>query len=102
MRYEDAGVNIDAASALVQRIRRHAEKTHRPEVRTTIDGFAGAVSIPTGYREPLLVSSTDGVGTKLKIAFATGRHDTIGIDLVAMNVDDIAVVGAEPLFFLDY
>ncbi|HJZ86922.1 MAG TPA: phosphoribosylformylglycinamidine cyclo-ligase [Polyangia bacterium] len=102
MQYRDAGVDIDAGAALVERIKKLAGATARPEVLTALGGFAGAVAIPPGLREPILVSSTDGVGTKLKIAFATGRHDTIGIDLVAMNADDVAVTGAEPLFFLDY
>src|SRR5438093_13093146 len=102
MRYRDAGVDIDAGNALVERIKKIVGATHRPEVLSSIGGFAGAVALPPGYREPLMVSSTDGVGTKLKIAFATGRHDTIGIDLVAMNADDVAVTGAEPLSFLDY
>ena len=74
----------------------------RPEVLTDLGGFAGLCALPTGYREPLLVSCTDGVGTKLKLAFLTGKHDTVGIDLVAMNVNDLVVCGAEPLFFLDY
>src|SRR5215831_8077426 len=102
MQYRDAGVDIDAGAALVERIKKLAGATARPEVLTALGGFAGAVAIPPGLREPILVSSTDGVGTKLKIAFATHRHDTIGIDLVAMNADDVAVTGAEPLFFLDY
>jgi phosphoribosylformylglycinamidine cyclo-ligase len=102
MRYQDAGVDIEAGNELVKRIQRIAGSTRRKEVMTGIGGFAGAVSLPAGYKEPLLVSSTDGVGTKLKIAFMTGRHDTVGIDLVAMNVNDTAVTGAEPLFFLDY
>ncbi len=100
--YGDAGVSIDAGNRLVDRIRPLARATRRPEVLSDIGGFSGLVAIPTGYREPVLVSSTDGVGTKLRLAFETGRHDTIGIDLVAMNVDDIVVVGAEPLYFLDY
>jgi phosphoribosylformylglycinamidine cyclo-ligase len=102
MQYRDAGVDIDAADDLVGRIKKLARSTMRPEVLASIGGFAGAVKLPEGLKEPLLVSSTDGVGTKLKIAFQTGRHSTIGIDLVAMNVDDVAVTGADPLFFLDY
>src|SRR5262249_38642590 len=102
MKYEDAGVHVDAGNALVSRLARLAATTRRKEVLADVGGFAGAVALPTGYREPLLVSSTDGVGTKLKVAFATGRHGTVGIDLVAMNVNDTAVTGAEPLFFLDY
>jgi phosphoribosylformylglycinamidine cyclo-ligase len=102
MQYRDAGVDIDAADDLVARIKKLARPTLRPEVLASIGGFAGAVALPAGLAEPLLVSSTDGVGTKLKIAFASGRHQTVGIDLVAMNVDDVAVTGAEPLFFLDY
>jgi phosphoribosylformylglycinamidine cyclo-ligase len=100
--YRDAGVDIDAGDALVERIKGHVRRTHRPEVMTDLGGFAGLCALPTGYREPLLVSCTDGVGTKLKLAFLTGRHDTVGIDLVAMNVNDLVVSGAEPLFFLDY
>jgi phosphoribosylformylglycinamidine cyclo-ligase len=100
--YKDAGVDIDAGEALVDKIKPLAARTMRPEVRGGIGGFAGLCAIPEGYRRPLLVSGTDGVGTKLKTAFETGRHDTIGIDLVAMAVNDVAVIGAEPLFFLDY
>jgi phosphoribosylformylglycinamidine cyclo-ligase len=100
--YKDAGVDIDAGSELVERIKPLARAAGRPEVLEGIGGFAGLCRLPGGYREPVLVSGTDGVGTKLKTAFATGRHDTVGIDLVAMSVNDVAVVGAEPLFFLDY
>lgn len=100
--YADAGVSIDAGNLLVERIKGHVRSTRRPEVLSELGGFSGLVALPAGYREPVLVSSTDGVGTKLRLAFDTGRHDTVGIDLVAMNVDDIAVVGAEPLYFLDY
>jgi phosphoribosylformylglycinamidine cyclo-ligase len=100
--YRDAGVDIDRGEALVDRISPLARRTLRPEVLAGIGGFGGLCALPTGYTEPVLVSGTDGVGTKLKVAFATGRHDTIGIDLVAMCVNDIAVSGAEPLFFLDY
>nr|HEX4313264.1 phosphoribosylformylglycinamidine cyclo-ligase [Kofleriaceae bacterium] len=100
--YKDAGVDIDAGNALVDRIRPLAKATARPEVLAGIGGFAALCRIPTGYQEPILVSGTDGVGTKLKTALASGRHDTIGIDLVAMCVNDVLVTGAEPLFFLDY
>ncbi|HSN34034.1 MAG TPA: phosphoribosylformylglycinamidine cyclo-ligase, partial [Ideonella sp.] len=100
--YKDAGVDIDAGEALVERIKPLAKLATRREVVADVGGFAGLCAIPAGYREPLLVSGTDGVGTKLKSAFATGRHDTVGIDLVAMSVNDILVQGAEPLFFLDY
>jgi phosphoribosylformylglycinamidine cyclo-ligase len=100
--YKDAGVDIDAGDRLVDRIRPLAARATRAEVLAGIGGFAGACAIPGGYTEPILVSGTDGVGTKLKTAFATGRHDTIGVDLVAMSVNDVAVTGAEPLFFLDY
>ncbi len=100
--YRDAGVDIDAGDSLVERIKPHVKRTMRREVMTDLGGFAGLCAIPAGYREPLLVSCTDGVGTKLKLAFLTGRHDTVGVDLVAMNVNDLVVCGAEPLFFLDY
>jgi phosphoribosylformylglycinamidine cyclo-ligase len=100
--YKDAGVDIDAGEALVDRIGPLAKRAMRPEVLAGIGGFAGLCAIPGKYKEPILVSGTDGVGTKLKSAFATGRHDTVGIDLVAMSVNDVAVTGAEPLFFLDY
>jgi phosphoribosylformylglycinamidine cyclo-ligase len=100
--YRDAGVDIDAGDALVERIKPFAKRTLRPEVLTGIGGFGALVELPGRYREPVLVASTDGVGTKLKFAFALGKHDTIGIDLVAMSVNDILVQGAEPLFFLDY
>jgi phosphoribosylformylglycinamidine cyclo-ligase len=100
--YRDAGVDIEAGDALVERIGAHVKRTLRPEVMTDLGGFAGLCAIPTRYREPLLVSCTDGVGTKLKLAFLTGKHDTVGVDLVAMNVNDLIVCGAEPLFFLDY
>jgi phosphoribosylformylglycinamidine cyclo-ligase len=100
--YKDAGVDIDAGNALVERIKPLAKATQRPEVLGGIGGFAALCRIPTAYKEPILVSGTDGVGTKLKTAFAANRHDTIGIDLVAMCVNDVLVTGAEPLFFLDY
>ena len=100
--YRDAGVDIDAGDELVERIKPHVARTRRPEVLSGLGGFAGLCALPKGYKEPLLVSCTDGVGTKLKLAFLTGRHDTVGIDLVAMSVNDMVVSGAEPLFFLDY
>jgi phosphoribosylformylglycinamidine cyclo-ligase len=100
--YKDAGVDIDAGNALVERIKPLAKSTSRPEVLGGIGGFAALCRIPTVYKEPILVSGTDGVGTKHKTAFAAKRHDTIGIDLVAMCVNDVLVTGAEPLFFLDY
>src|SRR5690606_13387157 len=101
--YKDAGVDIDAGNALVERIKPLVARTARPEVLTGLGGFGGLFALPTGrYEEPVLVSGTDGVGTKLKLAQQLGRHDTIGIDLVAMCVNDVVVQGAEPLFFLDY
>src|ERR1700730_6691721 len=100
--YRSAGVDIGAGDEAVRRIKRLAASTQRPEVLGGIGAFASFVTIPTGYREPVLVSSTDGVGTKLHVAFATDRHDTVGIDLVAMGVNDLLVHGAEPLYFLDY
>jgi phosphoribosylformylglycinamidine cyclo-ligase len=100
--YRDAGVDIDAGDALVEAIKPFARKTLRPEVLAGIGGFGALFEIPKRYREPVLVSGTDGVGTKLKLAFRLNRHDTVGIDLVAMSVNDILVQGAEPLFFLDY
>ena len=100
--YADAGVDITAGNALVERIKPFAKRTMRPEVLAGIGGFGGLFEIGTRYRQPVLVSGTDGVGTKLKLAFALDRHDTVGIDLVAMSVNDILVQGAEPLFFLDY
>jgi len=100
--YRQAGVDIDAGDALVERIARLAKPTRTPEVIADIGGFAGLCALPSGLEEPILVSGTDGVGTKLKVAFATGVHDTVGIDLVAMCVNDIITVGARPLFFLDY
>ena len=100
--YRDAGVDIEAGDALVEAIKPFARRTLRPEVLAGIGGFGALCEIPKNYREPVLVSSTDGVGTKLKLAFALARHDTVGIDLVAMSVNDVLVQGAEPLFFLDY
>ena len=100
--YRGAGVDIDAGDALVEKIKPFAKRTLRPEVLAGIGGFGALVELPKRYREPVLVAGTDGVGTKLKLAFALDRHDTIGIDLVAMSVNDILVQGAEPLFFLDY
>ena len=101
--YRDAGVDIDKADRLVEFIRPLAQSTFRSEVETDIGGFGGIVSIdPTRFPHPMLVASTDGVGTKLRLAFNTNRHDTVGIDLVAMCANDVIVQGAEPLFFLDY
>src|SRR5215210_1366977 len=100
--YRDAGVDIDAGDALVERIKPYARRTLRPGVLAGIGGFGALFEMPKGFREPVLVSGTDGVGTKLKLAFELDRHDTIGIDLVAMSVNDILTLGAEPLFFLDY
>jgi phosphoribosylformylglycinamidine cyclo-ligase len=100
--YAAAGVSIEAGDEAVRRIRPLARSTFRPEVLADVGGFGSLVALPAGYQEPVLVSSTDGVGTKLVIAQATGRFETIGIDLVAMCVDDVAVQGADPLFFLDY
>jgi phosphoribosylformylglycinamidine cyclo-ligase len=100
--YRDAGVDIDAGDRLVENIKPYAKRTMRPEVLSGIGGFGGLVEISKKFREPVLVSGTDGVGTKLKLAFELNRHDTVGIDLVGMSVNDILVQGAEPLFFLDY
>ena len=100
--YRDAGVDIDEGDALVERIKPHAARTMRPEILAGIGGFGGLFQVPKGYREPVMVVGTDGVGTKLKLAFLAGKHDTVGIDLVAMSVNDVVVCGAEPLVFLDY
>jgi phosphoribosylformylglycinamidine cyclo-ligase len=100
--YKQAGVDIEAGDALVDRIKPLAAATRIAEVVADVGGFAGLCRVPEGIEEPLLVSGTDGVGTKLKVAFATGRHDTIGQDLVAMCVNDVVTTGARPLFFLDY
>lgn len=100
--YRDAGVDMDAGDQLVENIKPFAKRTMRPEVLGDIGGFGALVEISKKYKEPVLVSGTDGVGTKLKLAFELNRHDTVGIDLVAMSVNDILVQGAEPLFFLDY
>ena len=100
--YRDAGVDIDAGDALVEAIKPFAKRTLRPEVLAGIGGFGALCELPKKYRQPVLVSGTDGVGTKLKLAFELRRHDTVGIDLVAMSANDVLVQGAEPLFFLDY
>jgi phosphoribosylformylglycinamidine cyclo-ligase len=102
MTYRDSGVDIDAGDALVERIRPLATRTLRPEVLGGIGGFGALVEVSKKYKNPVMVAGTDGVGTKLKLAFRLKKHDTIGIDLVAMSVNDILVSGAEPVFFLDY
>ncbi len=100
--YKDAGVDIDAGDALVERIKPLAKRTLREGVLSGLGGFGALFEVPKRYQEPVLVSGTDGVGTKLRLAFEWGVHDTVGIDLVAMSVNDVLVQGAEPLFFLDY
>ena len=100
--YKDAGVDIDAGNALVERIKKISKRTTRPEVLGGLGGFGALCELPEGYRQPVLVAGTDGVGTKLRLAMDMGIHDTIGIDLVAMCVNDLVVAGAEPLMFLDY
>ncbi|MGC1442339.1 MAG: phosphoribosylformylglycinamidine cyclo-ligase, partial [Burkholderiaceae bacterium] len=100
--YKDAGVDIDAGDRLIDQIKPFARRTMRPGVLAGIGGFGALFELPAGYAQPVLVSGTDGVGTKLRLAVELGRHDTIGIDLVAMSVNDILVLGAEPLYFLDY
>lgn len=102
MDYRQAGVDVEAGREFVRRIREMVDSTRRPEVLGGLGGFSGCFELPTGYREPVLVSGTDGVGTKLKLAHQCDRHDTVGIDLVAMCVNDVLTCGAEPLFFLDY
>ncbi|MEL6580369.1 MAG: phosphoribosylformylglycinamidine cyclo-ligase [Cyanobacteria bacterium J06621_12] len=102
MDYKDAGVDVEAGRSFVNQIRQDVESTKRPEVLGGLGGFGGLFQMPSGYQQPVLVSGTDGVGTKLKVAQEMGCHDTVGIDLVAMCVNDILTSGAEPLFFLDY
>ena len=100
--YRDSGVDIDKADRLIGGLKTRIQSTFSPHVLTAIGGFGSLVEVPRGYKEPVLASSTDGVGTKLRIAFMAGRHDTVGIDLVAMSVNDVLTLGAKPLYFLDY
>ena len=100
--YRDAGVNIDAGNEFVEKIKSSVASTNRPGVMGSLGGFGGLFELPEGYQQPVLVSGTDGVGTKLKLAFELGCHDTIGIDLVAMSANDVSACGAVPFFFLDY
>jgi len=100
--YKDSGVDIAKADRLIDGLKQRIKKTHNASVLNMIGGFAALTEIPSSYKNPVLVSSTDGVGTKLKIAFMAGKHDTVGIDLVGMSVNDILTLGAKPLFFLDY
>ncbi|HEY9909059.1 MAG TPA: phosphoribosylformylglycinamidine cyclo-ligase, partial [Thermosynechococcaceae cyanobacterium] len=102
MDYRQAGVDVEAGRAFVDKIRGLVSSTTRPEVLGGLGGFSGCFELPAGYRQPVLVSGTDGVGTKLKLAHSLDRHDSVGIDLVAMCVNDVLTSGAEPLFFLDY
>lgn len=100
--YKDSGVDIQKADSLIDRLKGRIEKTFHPHVLSSLGGFAALTEIPNTYKHPVLVSSTDGVGTKLRVAFMTGRHDTVGIDLVAMSANDVLTMGAKPFFFLDY
>src|SRR5512137_2373489 len=100
--YEDSGVNIKKADGLIDDLKSRIQKTFNPHVLNGIGGFGALTEVPKEYKNPVLVSSTDGVGTKLKIAFAADKHDTVGIDLVGMSVNDILTLGARPFFFLDY
>lgn len=100
--YRDSGVDIGKADSLIEKLKGRIQKTFHPHVLSSIGGFAALTEIPKTYKDPVLVSSTDGVGTKLRVAFMTGRHDTIGIDLVAMSANDVLTIGAKPFFFLDY